>query len=125
MRCEHLSNRMPQSWRRESPDVAGLEWLTSADRRRDTGGRHAAVARRRRRASAAVPWLAIAAVVVALATLLPLGFIVWVAVADRLATAVARWSFRPRVGELLVNTVLLVLLHGAAVRSCWRSRWPG
>lgn len=56
-----------------------------------------------------MPWLAVAAVLVAVATLLPLGFIAWVSVETGLATA-TRLIVRPRVGELLSNTVLLVLL---------------
>jgi iron(III) transport system permease protein len=48
------------------------------------------------------------AVVVALAALLPLAFIAWIAVETGWAT-VAALVFRPRVGELLVNTALLEL----------------
>src|SRR5258707_1086853 len=50
-----------------------------------------------------------AAVLVSLATLLPLGFIAEVAVRTGWAT-VAELGFRPRVGGLLVNTVLLVAI---------------
>ena len=46
---------------------------------------------------------------VALTSLLPLGFILWVAVQTGWPT-VAALVFRPRVAELLVNTALLVLL---------------
>ena len=50
-----------------------------------------------------------AALMVAVAALLPLGFVIWVAIQsgwDTIATLV----FRPRVGELLVNTALLVVI---------------
>ena len=53
--------------------------------------------------------MAVAAVVVALFALLPLGFVVWVAVHSGWDT-VYRLVVRPRVGELLINTGLLVLL---------------
>ena len=46
------------------------------------------------------------ALLVALAALLPLGFVVWIAIQTGWETASAL-VFRPRVGELLVNTVLL------------------
>lgn len=62
-------------------------------------------ARRRR----PVPWMAIAAVLVSLLSLLPLGFVVWVTVRTGWAESY-RLIVRPRVGELLVNTVLLVAL---------------
>ncbi|UPG73625.1 iron ABC transporter permease [Roseomonas gilardii subsp. gilardii] len=57
----------------------------------------------------ATPLLSAAALSVTLLALLPLGFVLW-------ATVQAGWSttaallFRPRVGDLLVNTLLLVLL---------------
>lgn len=56
-----------------------------------------------------VTWLMAAAVLVSLFALLPVAFILWVAVQTGWATV---WAlvFRPRVGELLVNTVLLVIL---------------
>ena len=56
-----------------------------------------------------VPWMAIAAVAVSALALLPLGFILWVAVRTGWAESY-RLIVRPRVGELLVNTVLLVVL---------------
>ena len=40
-------------------------------------------------------------------------------------TTVSALIFRPRVGELLVNTVLLVALAVPICASCWRWRWPG
>ncbi|MFK0692439.1 ABC transporter permease [Mesorhizobium sp. IMUNJ 23033] len=52
-------------------------------------------------------WILLAATLVSLLALLPLAFIVWVAVQTGWETASAL-VFRPRVGELLVNTVLLV-----------------
>ncbi|MDR6293744.1 iron(III) transport system permease protein [Inquilinus ginsengisoli] len=61
-----------------------------------------------------VPGMAGAALVVSLAALLPLGFVVWVTLQTGWATASAL-VFRPRVGELLVNTVLLV---GVTVPVC-------
>jgi len=56
-----------------------------------------------------LPWIPGAAVLVSLATLLPLGFIGLVAVQTGWSTVVAL-VFRPRVGELLVNTALLVAI---------------
>jgi iron(III) transport system permease protein len=50
-----------------------------------------------------------AAVVVTLASLLPLGFIFWIAVQSGWAMVV-ELVFRPRVGDLLVNTFWLVVL---------------
>jgi iron(III) transport system permease protein len=50
-----------------------------------------------------------AALVVSLLALLPLGFVLWVGVQTGWDTASAL-IFRPRVGELLVNTALLVVL---------------
>jgi iron(III) transport system permease protein len=52
-------------------------------------------------------WITLAAALIALVALLPLAFIVWVAIQTGWDTVVAL-IFRPRVGELLVNTVLLV-----------------
>jgi iron(III) transport system permease protein len=54
-------------------------------------------------------WLAAAAFVVALAALSPVAFIGWVAVETGWSTVVAL-VVRPRVGELLVSTVLLLAL---------------
>jgi len=54
-------------------------------------------------------WMAIAALLVSLAALLPLGFVLWVTVDTGWDTASAM-IFRPRVGELLINTVLLVVI---------------
>lgn len=54
-------------------------------------------------------WMAGAAVLVSLAALLPLAFVVWVAVQTGWATDSAL-IFRPRVLELLINTALLLLL---------------
>ncbi len=56
-----------------------------------------------------VSFVAVAAVVVALFALVPLGFVVWVAVHSGWDT-VYRLVVRPRVGELLINTGVLVLL---------------
>jgi iron(III) transport system permease protein len=56
-----------------------------------------------------VSWVGAAAVLVSLLALLPLGFVLWVGFNTGWATASAL-IFRPRVGELLVNTGLLVLL---------------
>src|SRR3954468_20592474 len=102
--------------------TAGLDRRT----RQPLGGR----AWRRRRL--AMPWMKPAALLVSLATLLPLGFVVWVAIQTGWATASAL-IFRPRVGELLVNTGLLVALTVPlcavlAVALAWlteRSALPG
>ncbi|WP_394791434.1 ABC transporter permease [Rhodoferax sp.] len=53
-------------------------------------------------------WVGAAALLVSLFALLPLGFVVWIAWQTGWETVVAL-VFRPRVGELLVNTGLLVL----------------
>jgi iron(III) transport system permease protein len=55
------------------------------------------------------PWIVLAAILVSLLALVPLAFIVWIAVQTGWET-VSALVFRPRVGELLVNTVLLVLI---------------
>ena len=54
-------------------------------------------------------WVATTALLVSLATLLPLAFIAGVAVQTGWAT-ISVLVFRPRVGELLLNTVLLVAI---------------
>ena len=77
-------------------------------------------------------WVALAATLVALLALLPLGFILWVGVQSGWET-VSALVFRPRVGELLVNTALLVVLTipicvTLAVTLAWlteRSDLPG
>ncbi|MDB5541331.1 MAG: Ferric iron transporter, permease protein [Devosia sp.] len=53
--------------------------------------------------------MVVASVVVSLLCLVPLGFIVWVAI-DSGWDTVRQMVFRPRVGELLVNTFLLELV---------------
>lgn len=53
--------------------------------------------------------LSVVAVAVTAFTLLPLGFIVWVAIQSGWQTVVSL-VFRPRVGELLVNTSLLIVI---------------
>ncbi|RYE86345.1 MAG: iron ABC transporter permease, partial [Hyphomicrobiales bacterium] len=52
-------------------------------------------------------WIALLALLVASVSLLPLGFILYVGVDTGWETASAM-IFRPRVGELLVNTLLLL-----------------
>jgi iron(III) transport system permease protein len=77
-------------------------------------------------------WMASAAIVVSLAALLPLAFVAWVAIQTGWATDSAL-IFRPRVGELLINTVLLLvftvpLCALLAVALAWlteRSDLPG
>ncbi len=63
----------------------------------------------RYRLPAASSWTLTIAVVVALLALLPLGFVLWAAVATGWDTAVTL-IFRGRVAELMVDTILLVLL---------------
>lgn len=73
-----------------------------------------------------------AAVLVTLATLIPLGFVVTMTVLTGWDTA-ARLIFRPRVGELLFNTVALILLTVPlciviGIGAAWlveRTRLPG
>ena len=72
------------------------------------GLRAAAIPRAVRRRQAA-PWLSGAALVVSLLALLPLGFVTGVTLQTGWATVIAL-VFRPRVGELLLNTLALVLL---------------
>jgi len=67
------------------------------------------VAPRQRGAGWRLSWVGIAAVLVSLLALLPLGFVLWVGVDTGWETASAL-IFRPRVGELLVNTALLIIL---------------
>ena len=57
----------------------------------------------------AVPGVAAAAVLVTLLALTPLGFVAWVTV-DLGWTASAALMLRPRVGELLANTLLLLVV---------------
>ncbi|TIV48922.1 MAG: iron ABC transporter permease, partial [Mesorhizobium sp.] len=54
-------------------------------------------------------WITLAAALISLIALLPLAFIVWTAIQTGWET-VAALIFRQRVGELLVNTILLVLV---------------
>ncbi|WP_287176006.1 iron ABC transporter permease [Mesorhizobium sp.] len=56
-----------------------------------------------------ISWISLAAILVSLFSLLPLAFIIWIAVQTGWET-VSALVFRPRVGELLVNTLLLVVL---------------
>ncbi|TIR77710.1 MAG: iron ABC transporter permease, partial [Mesorhizobium sp.] len=53
--------------------------------------------------------MTLAAAIFSLIALLPLAFIVWVGIQTGWDTVVAL-IFRPRVGALLVNTILLVVL---------------
>ncbi|MEP7062034.1 MAG: iron ABC transporter permease [Betaproteobacteria bacterium] len=55
------------------------------------------------------PWLGVAAIGVSAAALVPLGFVAWAAVQTGWSAA-ASLILRPRVGELFVNTALLVVL---------------
>jgi iron(III) transport system permease protein len=54
-------------------------------------------------------WLGFAAIAASAAALLPIGFIVWAAIQTGWHEA-SQLIFRPRVGELFVNTALLVVL---------------
>lgn len=65
----------------------------------------------RRRASGSRPahWVRYAAILVSVLALLPLTFVVGVSIQTGWSTVV-ELVFRPRVGELLINTVLLVVL---------------
>ena len=82
------------------PDIAGI---AAGPARPPSAG-----ARRLRRREP-VSWIALAALLVSLLSLLPLGFVAWVAwQAGWEATSAL--VFRPRVGELLVNTALLVIV---------------
>ncbi|RVC40368.1 iron ABC transporter permease, partial [Mesorhizobium sp. M4B.F.Ca.ET.088.02.2.1] len=62
-------------------------------------------ARQRRSAS----WILLAAALISLLALLPLAFIVWIAVQTGWET-VSALIFRARVGDLLINTIMLVAL---------------
>ncbi|WP_189644424.1 iron ABC transporter permease [Mesorhizobium sp. M9A.F.Ca.ET.002.03.1.2] len=61
-----------------------------------------------------ISWISLAAILISLFSLLPLAFIIWIAVQTGWET-VSALVFRPRVGELLTNTLLLVAL---AVPTC-------
>ncbi|MEO8849388.1 MAG: iron ABC transporter permease [Casimicrobiaceae bacterium] len=61
------------------------------------------------RGSHRVSWLVAAAVAVSAMALVPLGFVTWAAV-ETGWTAASALIFRPRVGELFVDTTLLVVL---------------
>ena len=56
-----------------------------------------------------IGWIGSAAIAISLLALLPLAFVVWVSLQTGWQTASAL-IFRPRVGQLLVNTALLVVL---------------
>jgi iron(III) transport system permease protein len=78
---------------------------------------------RRHRRGGAHPAIVLAALLVAAAALVPVGFIAWVLVDAGWDTSVAM-IFRPRVGELLVATLLLELLAvpisvGLALALAW------
>ena len=62
-----------------------------------------------RRTRNPMPWMVPLAVIIALMTLLPLGFVLWITVQTGWNTAIVL-IFRPRIGELLLNTVLLVAI---------------
>jgi iron(III) transport system permease protein len=68
-----------------------------------------ATSRLSRPANRPAAWITVIAVAASLAALLPLGFVLFVALQNGWDTIVAM-VVRPRVGELLVNTVLLVAL---------------
>ena len=92
----------------------------------------AAILHRRARRRLPLSWMTLAAVAVSLFALLPLGFVVFVAVQSGWET-VSALVFRPRVGELLENTVLLLAFAvpvciALAVALAWlteRSDLPG
>ncbi|WP_414158189.1 ABC transporter permease [Pseudomonas sp. BNK-45] len=65
--------------------------------------------RQRRRDRASAPWLLGAALLVSLLALVPLGFVVAVSIQTGWA-GIAELVLRPRVAELLFNTLLLLLL---------------
>ena len=62
-----------------------------------------------RRGGPALPWLGAVAGAIALLSLLPLGFVAWIGIEVGWDT-VRALVFRPRVGTLLLNTALLVLV---------------
>ena len=64
---------------------------------------------RRRRGTRQGHWLGFAAIAVSAAAILPIAFIVWAAMQTGWSSA-STLIFRPRVGELFVNTGLLVVL---------------
>ena len=86
----------------------------------------------RHRRSGAHPLLLVAAIAVALLALMPVGFVLFVLVQSGWDTAAAL-IFRPRMGELLINTLLLEALAlpicvGLALALAWlteRSDLPG
>ncbi|RWE51570.1 MAG: iron ABC transporter permease [Mesorhizobium sp.] len=62
-----------------------------------------------RQSQRSTSWITLAAALVSLIALLPLAFIVWTAIQTGWETVTAL-IFRPRVGDLLVNTILLVVV---------------
>ena len=96
-----------------TPLAAARSWL------RARGGQHGS-------------WLLAAAIAVSALALVPLGFVAWAALATGWSTASAL-IFRPRVGELVVDTTLLVVLTmplctALALALAWiteRSNVPG
>lgn len=77
-------------------------------------------------------WVANIALVISLLSLVPLGFVVWIAFQTGWASASAL-IFRPRVGELLINTALLMVFTvpicaALSIALAWlteRSNLPG
>ncbi|MDQ1195448.1 iron ABC transporter permease [Agrobacterium sp. SORGH_AS 787] len=63
---------------------------------------------RRRRILGAPSWVLASATVMALLSLVPLGFVMWATIQTGMETA-SRLIWRPRVGELLLNTILLIV----------------
>lgn len=63
----------------------------------------------RRLPFAAPRWMLPAAVVVSAVTLIPIGFVIWIAFQTGWETSIAL-LIRPRIGELLINTVLLIVV---------------
>jgi len=127
---------VPRRW--PKPDLLPAQALASQTglltlaRRLGQAGLRPRPARHEWRGRPALAWLTSAAILVSLLALLPLAFTSWAAIRTGWDTAAAL-IFRPRVGELLVNTTLLIALAvpistALAIALAWlteRSDLPG
>ena len=109
---------MPQRWPKpvlaHAQALASQTGLLALASRLGQAGLRPRPARHEWRGRPALRWLTGAAILVSLLALLPLAFTSWAAIRTGWGTAAAL-IFRPRVGELLVNTTLLIAL---AVPAC-------
>jgi iron(III) transport system permease protein len=127
---------VPHAWPKpvlsHAQALAAQTGLLTLASRLGHAGLRARPARHEWRGRPALRWLAAAAILVSLLALLPLAFTSWAAIRTGWGAASAL-LFRPRVGELLVNTTLLIVLAvpistALAIALAWlteRSDLPG